>query len=87
MSPTYTRSLSLTWTAWPAPPRPARGTHEPVLVLFLGSTIGNFERPRAIEFLQALRRIAPRPGDALLLGADWSKIANRCCAPMTTPSA
>jgi dimethylhistidine N-methyltransferase len=44
----------------------------PFLVLFLGSTIGNFERPTALEFLQALRRLL-QPGDALLLGADLVK--------------
>ncbi len=45
---------------------------ESLLVLFLGSTIGNFERPCAIEFLRDLRR-ALQPGDFLLLGADLVK--------------
>ncbi|HTR34794.1 MAG TPA: L-histidine N(alpha)-methyltransferase [Bryobacteraceae bacterium] len=45
---------------------------ESLLVLFLGSTIGNFERPCAVEFLRDLRR-ALRPGDFLLLGADLVK--------------
>ena len=49
-----------------------RPAEEPLLVLFLGSTIGNFERPRGVEFLQALRRLL-QPGDALLLGADLVK--------------
>jgi L-histidine N-alpha-methyltransferase len=49
-----------------------RPSGEPLLVLFLGSTIGNFERGRAVEFLQALRRLL-QPGDALLLGADLVK--------------
>jgi len=49
-----------------------RSGNQPLLVLFLGSTIGNFERPRAHEFLQALRRLL-QPGDALLLGADMVK--------------
>ena len=48
---------------------PARGT---MLVLFLGSNIGNFDRPAADEFLAGIRR-ALRPGDALLLGADLVK--------------
>src|ERR1041384_7060512 len=39
------------------------------LVLFLGSNIGNFDRPGADEFLRTIRR-ALAPGDALLLGAD-----------------
>jgi dimethylhistidine N-methyltransferase len=49
-----------------------RDPQQPVLVLFLGSTIGNFERPRAIEFLRDLRGCL-RPGDALLVGADLVK--------------
>jgi dimethylhistidine N-methyltransferase len=44
----------------------------PMLVLFLGSNIGNFDRPAADEFLREIRR-ALRPGDALLLGADLVK--------------
>jgi len=42
------------------------------LVLFLGSNIGNFDRPGADEFLRTIRR-ALAPGDALLLGADLRK--------------
>ena len=38
-----------------------------LLVLFLGSTIGNFERPAAAEFLREIRKCL-RPGDAMLLG-------------------
>ena len=49
-----------------------RRSHETLLVLFLGSTIGNFERPCAIEFLRDLRRCL-EPGDALLVGADLVK--------------
>jgi len=45
---------------------------EALLVLFLGSTIGNFERPCALEFLRDLRR-ALLPGDTLLIGADLVK--------------
>lgn len=43
-----------------------------ILVLFLGSTIGNFDRPAGTLFLRAVRRIL-RPGDALLLGTDLEK--------------
>ncbi|HWZ84637.1 MAG TPA: L-histidine N(alpha)-methyltransferase [Thermoanaerobaculia bacterium] len=43
-----------------------------MLVLFLGSNIGNFDPPAAAEFLAEIRR-ALRPGDALLLGADLVK--------------
>lgn len=47
---------------------------EPALILFLGSTIGNFERTEAALFLAEVRR-RMRPGDSLLLGADLVKPA------------
>jgi L-histidine N-alpha-methyltransferase len=53
-----------------------RRGQEPLLVLFLGSTIGNFERRCAAEFLQALRR-SLRADDALLIGADLVKDRDR----------
>lgn len=43
-----------------------------VLVLFLGSNIGNFDPPASDAFLRAIRREL-RPGDRLLLGADLVK--------------
>lgn len=43
-----------------------------MLVLFLGSTIGNFDRPADISFLREMRLIL-QPGDALLLGTDLEK--------------
>lgn len=43
-----------------------------LLILFLGSTIGNFNRPVAEEFLREIRRRL-QPGDALLLGTDLEK--------------
>jgi dimethylhistidine N-methyltransferase len=43
------------------------------LVLFLGSNIGNFDRPGAEEFLRGVRA-SMRRGDALLMGADLPKI-------------
>jgi dimethylhistidine N-methyltransferase len=49
-----------------------RRNGHPLLVLFLGSTIGNFERPAAESFLAEIRsRLLP--GDAVLLGADLVK--------------
>jgi L-histidine N-alpha-methyltransferase len=42
------------------------------LVLFIGSTIGNFEHQEALEFLQRVRE-SLRAGDALLLGFDRVK--------------
>jgi L-histidine N-alpha-methyltransferase len=49
-----------------------RDADSPVLVLLLGSNIGNFDAPAAAEFLRAIRG-ALAPGDALLLGADLVK--------------
>jgi uncharacterized SAM-dependent methyltransferase len=49
-----------------------RGDQGHLLVLFLGSTIGNFDRPAGIRFLREIRRIL-QPGDALLLGTDLEK--------------
>ncbi len=43
-----------------------------LLVLFLGSTIGNFDRPAGTHFLAEVRRIL-QPGDSLLLGTDLVK--------------
>jgi dimethylhistidine N-methyltransferase len=43
-----------------------------LLVLFLGSTIGNFDRPAAAKFLREVRRTL-QPGDSLLLGTDLEK--------------
>jgi L-histidine N-alpha-methyltransferase len=49
-----------------------RGEQDHLLVLFLGSTIGNFDRDAGDEFLREMRAIL-RPGDALLLGTDLEK--------------
>jgi L-histidine Nalpha-methyltransferase len=53
-----------------------RRPDESFLVMFLGSTIGNFERKCAFEFLRDLRR-SLLPGDALLIGADLVKELDR----------
>ena len=45
---------------------------EHLLVLFLGSTIGNFDRPAGEEFLKQVRQTM-LPGDALLLATDLEK--------------
>jgi L-histidine N-alpha-methyltransferase len=49
-----------------------RKTGQHFLVLFLGSTIGNFDRPAGVKFLADIRRVL-EPGDALLLGTDLEK--------------
>jgi L-histidine Nalpha-methyltransferase len=49
-----------------------RAENDRLLVLFLGSTIGNFDRDAAERFLTEVRRIL-FPGDALLLGTDLEK--------------
>ena len=49
-----------------------RGEQDHLLVLFLGSTIGNFDRDAGEEFLREIRAIL-QPGDALLLGTDLEK--------------
>ena len=50
-----------------------------LLVLFLGSTIGNFDRPAGIQFLAEVRRIL-QPGDSLLLGTDLLKSSSQLLA-------
>lgn len=49
---------------------------EHLLVLFLGSTIGNFDRMAGLKFLSSVRRIL-RPGDSLLLGTDLEKSSSQ----------
>jgi len=49
-----------------------RDPGETLLVLFLGGTIGNFDRAAGDEFLRAVRRLLV-PGDRLLLSTDLEK--------------
>ena len=49
-----------------------RAAGDRLLVLFLGSTIGNFDRQAGDEFLREIREIL-EPSDALLLGTDLVK--------------
>jgi len=51
-----------------------RESGQHLLVLFLGSTIGNFDRPCGVKFLASVREIL-LPGDSLLLGTDLEKPA------------
>jgi dimethylhistidine N-methyltransferase len=50
----------------------ARDAATPMLVLLLGSNIGNFDEPAAHEFVRGIRDTLA-PGDFLLLGADLVK--------------
>ena len=50
----------------------ARSGSGPMLVLLLGSNIGNFDAPEAIAFLRRIRGVL-RPSDLLLLGGDLVK--------------
>jgi L-histidine N-alpha-methyltransferase len=50
----------------------ARDGQGPMLVLLLGSNIGNFDTPAALSFLRRIRAVL-QPGDLLLLGADLIK--------------
>ena len=57
--------------------RPAQALHDSIgpggtLVLFLGSTIGNFQPREAVALIRDVRRML-RPGDSFLLGADLKK--------------
>ncbi len=61
-----------------------RHGHQNLLVLFLGSTIGNFERVEALRFLTAVRKLL-RTGDGLLLGADLLKPSEALLAAYDDP--
>lgn len=61
-----------------------RDAHARLLVLFLGSNLGNFEQDAAEAFLRELRR-ALRPHDALLLGTDLQQDEARLLAAYDDP--
>jgi dimethylhistidine N-methyltransferase len=50
----------------------ARTTRDPLLLLFLGSNLGNFDRDGSQDFLRAVRA-SLRPGDYFLIGVDLVK--------------
>jgi len=58
---------------------------ERLLLLFLGSTIGNFDRPMAVPFLRGLRAHL-EPGDALLVGTDLVKPIERLLLAYDDPA-
>lgn len=49
-----------------------RSSEKPLLILFLGSNLGNFDPVAARVFLEEIRGVM-RPGDRLLLGVDLIK--------------
>jgi dimethylhistidine N-methyltransferase len=53
----------------------SRGSGDPRLILWLGSNIGNFERPEAVSFLRTVRQTMS-PYDRLLAGIDLCKDAS-----------
>jgi L-histidine Nalpha-methyltransferase len=61
-----------------------RHSGQRVLILFLGSTIGNFTRVEASAFLRRIRRRL-LPGDSLLVGADLVKPAATLCRAYDDP--
>ncbi len=62
-----------------------RRPRERLLVLFLGSTLGNFERPDAAAFLRAVRDVLAR-GDALLVGTDLEQRPERLIPAYDDPA-
>lgn len=54
------------------------------LILFLGSTLGNFEPPRALEFLSAVHQLL-EPGDVFYLSTDLEKEVSRMIAAYDDP--
>jgi L-histidine Nalpha-methyltransferase len=62
-----------------------RAAGERLLALFLGGTLGNFERPAAAAFLRELRAEL-LPGDALLLGTDLVKEVDRLLLAYDDPA-
>ena len=62
-----------------------RNAGERLLVLFLGSTIGNFDRPAGEKFLREVRNIL-HTGDALLLSTDLEKSVSRLLLAYDDPA-
>jgi len=58
---------------------------ERAMILFLGSTIGNFSRTKAATFLRQVRN-RMQPGDSLLLGADLVKSRERLLLAYDDPA-
>jgi L-histidine Nalpha-methyltransferase len=63
----------------------SRTGSDPLLLLFLGSSIGNLERDGIVDFLQRLRSNL-RPGDFFLLGADLVKNVDKMMTAYDDPT-
>lgn len=63
----------------------SRAGDEPLLLLFLGSSIGNLDRGAMAKFLSQLRALL-RPGDYFLLGADLVKDVDKMRAAYDDPT-
>jgi len=74
----YTRGIEL------ASPASGRAANEHVLVLFLGSNIGNYNRGEAIGLLREMRGFL-HDGDGLLVGADLKKDSRQLVAAYDDP--
>ena len=59
-----------------------RKSGQRLVVLFLGSTIGNFDRPAGVKFLSEVRRIL-EPGDSRCWEPIWKSPTRNCLQPMT----
>ncbi len=62
-----------------------RAPGQPLLILFLGSTIGNFAQEAAVDFLFAIRQCL-LPGDSLLLGTDLVKPIEKLLSAYDDPT-
>jgi L-histidine Nalpha-methyltransferase len=78
-------SLERSYLAGLAEFRERRRAAERLLVLFLGSSIGNFRSEEAADFLRQVRECL-HPGDALLLGTDLLKAPEQLLAAYDDPA-
>ncbi len=62
-----------------------RPRHERLLLLFLGSTIGNFDAPVVLPWLRDVRAIL-QPGDSILIGTDLEKPLPQMLAAYDDPT-
>lgn len=79
------RGINGDWMAGLAEMSIARECDEPLLLLFLGSSIGNIDRDCIGEFLRDLRHHL-RTGDFFLLGADLAKDVNTMLTAYDDPT-